>query len=428
MLSEISETLYAGEQKDEAALFVIAPVLCKYVLWVLSEAINSGKKRLYFLARDGYSMYKVACEICSKLNLPIECRYLYCSRYALRGAEYWLLKEKSMDYICLGGMNVTFAKVMSRAGLSDAEATEVAKQLGYADRMTETMSYSEVIALAPILVSCPIFMDLMLTHSKEKYPLVCEYLKQEGMLEDIPYAIVDSGWVGSMQKSLQHILVSMGYQGTLEGYYFGMYEYPKDVDAGTYHVWYFGPKEELRRKVYFNNNLFECIFSSPESMAIGYEWVEGQYCPVFEKEENPNKEKVEHITAYLEKYARLLVERYDGHKLKADADFTDIAARLLKNLMGRPTRLEAKVYGDYVFCDDVIGEKSERLATRLTYEEIKENRLINKFANVFLKKGKHVRESAWPEASVMLVEKAGKRELAHCALYKYVLYLRKQMK
>lgn len=428
MLSEISETLYAGEKKDEAALFVIAPVLCKYVLWVLSEAINSGKKRLYFLARDGYSMYKVASEICIKLNLPIECRYLYCSRYALRGAEYWLLKENSMDYICLGGMEVTFAKVMSRAGLTNEETLKVAEHLGYTARMTETMSYSEVKALAPVLVSCPIFMDLMIAHSKEKYPLVCEYLKQEGMLEDIPYAIVDSGWVGSMQKSLQHILASKGYQGTLEGYYFGMYEYPKGVDADTYHVWYFGPKEELRRKVYFNNNLFECIFSSPESMTIGYEWSGERYQPLFEKKENPNREKVEHITTYLEKYASLLGERYDGQELKADTDFTNTAARLLKNLMGRPTRLEAEVYGDYVFCDDVIGEKSERLATRLTYEEIKENRFINRFMNVFIKKGKPVRESAWPEASVMLVEKAGKRELAHCALYKYVLYLRKQMK
>lgn len=428
MLSEISETLYADEKKDESALFVIAPVLCKYVMWVLSEAIKSGKKRLYFLARDGYTMYKVACEICSKLNLTMECRYLYCSRYALRGAEYCLLKEDSMEYICLGGINVTFEKVMNRAGLTDAEAAEVAKQLGYTDRMTETLSYGEVKALAPILAACPTFMDRMLMHSKEKYPLVCEYLRQEGMLEDIPYAIVDSGWVGSMQKTLQHILASMGYQGALEGYYFGMYEYPKGVNTDTYHVWYFGPKEELRRKVYFNNNLFECIFSSPESMTIGYEKAGNKYRPVFEKKENPNREKVEHIMAYLEKYASLLVERYEGQELITDADFTDTAERLLKNLMGRPTRLEAEKYGDYVFCDDVIGETSQRLAEKLTYEEIKENRFINKCVNVFLKKGKPARESAWPEASVMLVEKAGKRELAHCVLYKYVLYLRKQMK
>lgn len=431
MLLEISETLFLKEKRDMTEFFVIAPIMCNYVLWVLKDAVLNGKKRLYFLARDGYSMYQVANEFCIRLNLPIECCYLYCSRYALRSAEYCLLYEKSLEYICLGGMNVTFAKIMDRAGLSESEAKLVGELTGYADKMTAVLSHKEVKTLAPILKNCSVFMDAMVSHSRDKYPNVSGYLRQEGMLNDVPYALVDSGWVGSMQKSFLHILRSMGYQGKLEGYYFGMYEYPKNVDRDSYHVWYFRPENMLRRKVYFNNNLFECIFSSPEGMTVGFEWGTYGYTPVLEKDINPNCEKVEKSTAYLIKYAEMLAERLNKQEENAvwsKNDFLPTATKLLKNFMGKPTRLEASNYGDYVFCDDVIGETTQKLATNLTYKEIKANRLINKFINIYLKKGKSVRESAWPEASVMLVDKAGRRELVHCALYKYVLYLRKKMK
>ena len=55
---------------------VLAPVLNGFVLWVLQEAMKNKVKRLYFLARDGYFMYRCACIYCQKLQLPVECRYL----------------------------------------------------------------------------------------------------------------------------------------------------------------------------------------------------------------------------------------------------------------------------------------------------------------------------------------------------------------
>ena len=39
---------------------VLGPALSAFVRWVLAEAVRTGKKRLYFLARDGYFMYQTA--------------------------------------------------------------------------------------------------------------------------------------------------------------------------------------------------------------------------------------------------------------------------------------------------------------------------------------------------------------------------------
>ncbi|MEG0691598.1 MAG: hypothetical protein RR444_00775 [Oscillospiraceae bacterium] len=42
---------------------ITAPILFAYVWWVLKEADQIGLKKLYFLARDGYIMHKIACLI-----------------------------------------------------------------------------------------------------------------------------------------------------------------------------------------------------------------------------------------------------------------------------------------------------------------------------------------------------------------------------
>lgn len=432
-LSEVSESLYEEIDsevrcQDVITLFVMAPVMYCYVKWVLREALKAGHRTLYFLARDGYSMYRVAKVICTLEKLPITCRYLYCSRYSLRSAQYALLGQDSLDYICLGGIDVTFERLMCRAGLNREEAVMIAGQLGYAEQMQVPLSYAKVKAMKSGLLACPDFMDLLMKHAKENYPLVCGYLAQEGLLQSEPYAVVDSGWTGSMQKSIRQLLSGMGYEKRIEGYYFGMYEYPEMTDRADYHCYYFEPKKKIRRKVYFSNCLFECIFSSPEGMTLGYRQEKDRYIPVLEKPENPNKTAIEHSTQKLCAFAeRMIAVFQEDVRIPEDGRKT-ITEQLLKCFMGHPLREEAEVYGSYIFCDDVRGEEQQTVAAKMSYQELKENRPVRKGINMLLQNGKPVKESAWPEGSTVLIEEAGNNDLRRCALYKYALYLRKLTK
>lgn len=427
--NRVSERLFE-EIPDEStvrkvvSLYVMAPVMCMYILWVLKEAMQSGKRKLYFLARDGYSMYQVAKVLCEQLVLPIECKYLYGSRYAWRSAEYHLLGEESLNFICLGGIDVTLQKVMRRAGLTEEEGLQIAELIEKKDEYHKVLSYQQVRGLQPILAQCEPFMELVKSRSEVNYPLVCGYLKQEGLTEG-DWALVDSGWTGSMQKSLGHILKSMGYHKPLEGYYFGMYEYPQGIDTQDYHVWYFKPGSGIRRKVYFSNSLFECIFSSPEGMTQGYRQTKEGYEPVLEHTKNTNWEKIEKSTEYLKQYTRGLASALGKELPDRGKKDVKTAYQLLRLFMGKPTREEAIEYGGYGFCDDVIGEEKQKVAAPLNYQEIKDNRFLYKAINFLMKKGKVVHESAWLEGSVMLCPQAGAKELWHGAVYKYILYVRK---
>lgn len=130
---------------------VLAPTLYEFVLWVLQEALPSGKKRLYFLARDGYQMYLAARQLCKQYDLDIECRYLKVSRYAVRVPEYHLLGERCLERICVGGIDVTFEKIMQRAALTDKEAEEIAALAGYTENYRKVINYHEVMQLKDCL-------------------------------------------------------------------------------------------------------------------------------------------------------------------------------------------------------------------------------------------------------------------------------------
>lgn len=430
ILYEAAEaTRKAGKTSESVqeivALFVAAPVLCRFVWWVLLEAEKKGTRRLYFLARDGWFLYQIAQVFCKAADVSVECRYLYCSRYAFRSAEYHLLGKESLSYLCLGGIDVTFEKVMQRAGFNEEEKKEMAELLGYKGKTDVPLTYMDLCALKTKLSECRPFLEKLFAYAEKNYPTVMGYFRQEGLFDKVSFAIVDSGWTGSMQKSLSLLLKSAGWSGTIEGYYFGMYGWPKEADLASYHIYYFTPLGNLRRKAYFSNNLFECMFSAPTGMTKGYEYTDGRYIPVFEHPQNPNAEKLQQTEQYLLQYAKELTAYLKKKKAMQEFGTLRVTEQLLYCFMGHPTETEAREYGSYVFCDDVIGEDKQTLAANFSLQELKENHLLPLLLRRFGKSKKKLKESAWIEGSAVLVERAKKWELWHCALCKYARAIKK---
>lgn len=408
--------------------FVTAPLLCAYATWVIKEAEKTGKRRLYFLARDGYYMKKAAEILCKEWKLKIECRYLYGSRYVWRGAVYYKNIEEALDYITLGGLEVNFQKMMQRAGLKEEEMQKIANQLGYDRELKQRFSAEERKILRKKLLECEQFLQLLQYYSKEKYQRSVEYLVQEGLTDNIPYALVDSGWTGSLQKSLANILESIGCQTILEGYYFGMYHRPVQKEAGRYHMYYFSPEKQIKRKVFFNNNVFECIYSAPSGMTVGYEkkWLEGieRWVPILEQKENPNKERLVKAESLLLAYVKEYAKSYQNSG--SEKQEKKCLEKVIRLFMSRPVKEEVQEYGAYIFCDDVIGEEKQILAPKLRKKQLKQGFLLAKLKKKLWKSKEMEKESAWPEGSVSLV--MGDRGFWHCILCEYVRFLVETLK
>ncbi len=113
--------------REDVFLYVWLPVLTEYVEWVLEEAIKNGEKRLYFLARDGYMMYLMAKKLVDARGIDLDIRYLKISRFSIRSAEYYFAGKAALATLRVAGIDISFEKIIKRAGLTEEEALHIAR-------------------------------------------------------------------------------------------------------------------------------------------------------------------------------------------------------------------------------------------------------------------------------------------------------------
>ncbi|MBP3506580.1 MAG: hypothetical protein J6K43_09295 [Lachnospiraceae bacterium] len=418
-----------NETMQVVTSYVVAPVIYAYVDWLLLDATHRRIQRLYFLSRDGYQMIRVAEQIKKSRHYNIELRYLCCSRHALQLPALHL-QENYIDRICTGGKALHLTEVLQRGGLSNQEIDQVMYSQGMEEQSESILSYQQVQNLKNKLVENTYFCNLVKQHSQDSYDACIGYLRQEGLFDNISYAIVDSGWTGSMQAALQKLLESNGYQKPMEGYYFGLYEIPDEMKASQYHTFYFSPKGMWKRKMWFNNNLFEVLFSAPEGMTSGYQKTENGYVPII----NKNNREAEFYDEQLEIILRFCAEQHislinPDNSEEIRRKLGKSIAEVLKTFMTYPSREEAIYYGSMEFSDHVLESGTTMLAEPVGRDVLKANHLLARFHG--MRKGVYVPTSFWLMGSLARygcgrIEKWWHR--IQILAYYYALYIKKDLK
>ena len=379
------------------------PIVFQYVWWVLSQAQKRGLHRLYFLARDGYLLREIAQRFCKKFDLSIECRYLYCSRASLRMPLYHLIGEEAYKLLFLGGYQVTLSSLLQRAELNECERKAVCVDCGLSfEHENILLNKKQLHETCAMLRESKVFREYITEKSKAAYPKVLGYLQQEGVLDESKFAIVDSGWTGSMQRSLRQILESAGFQGKMIGFYFGMFAAPKSAEDGEYFPWYFDHCSHILRKILFCNNLFECLLSAPHGMTIGFSQENNRYMPVClpspaGKHLIQIQTQIEGILSYTDaRLQRICFVDYHDKGAKRQV------FQKVWRYMAHPTGDEAAYYGGFTFCDDITEAYQMPLASLEQANVLKGYSMIRRVGRkIFSCKQKEVLpELFWPYGTI----------------------------
>lgn len=382
----------------------VGPTMYEYTKWTLLEARDRGLTRLYFLARDGYLLCEIAKRICKKHNINIDCRYLYCSRSALRMPSYHIISEKEMyDILLLGGYYVTPKTLLERADFSESELLRLYKELDI-EQTDKCLNEAELNILREKIKQNDYYKEAVLKKSCEAYLPTIDYFKQEGLFDSDYVAIVDSGWTGSMQRSLRQLLESSGYTGKFIGFYFGMYASPKEEYDGEYNTFYFSKTEGNKRKRYFSNNLFECMLSAPHPMTLSYEYNEdGVAVPKFAK--NHDNSLLPLIEAQIEGALEYTSERLASDTLDYNYKKSiKLCYKLLRRAMVYPTRAEAEMLSCFTFCDDITENYRLSLANAEMRKSLKKYMIISRVLRKLLGK-KQSDDLFWPYGVVAFCPK-----------------------
>ncbi len=404
--------------------YVLAPLVLDYSLWIIQSAINDGIDQLYFLSRDGYVPYRAVSFLCREMHIHLSCRYFYCSRYALRVPMYSQNIDEALEYICRSGIDVTLKKILIRSGFSTDELPQL-KKLFPEEDFDAIIPYSELGLLRKRLRADEKFIRLIAQRSDEMWPSLRGYFSQEGMLDDQwKTGIVDSGWTGSMQKTIMDIRRRCGCKKNIYGYYFGLFETQDENSPEYRRCYYFGPDGQIRDKSFFSNSLIECLFSAEQGTCTGYKNSDHHVEPVLKTwEKTPFKIKLLELYS---SYVRTWAEQHKGHSALPRNQIL----KSLRIFMTRPTEEEAAAYGSLPFSDDLMDDHLNEVAPVFTERQLSDNHIGSRLLAVSGLRKTAIHESAWFEASIVRSEKnhlaRGYHRLSYMA-YKILSRLRKML-
>jgi glycosyltransferase involved in cell wall biosynthesis/FMN phosphatase YigB (HAD superfamily) len=220
------------QNRDVAALGCrVAPVFVVYMLWVMQEAVRTGRHQVWFFTREGTFFKRVYDQLADQRPLgldPPESRLLAVSRRATFMAS---LRDVTADELMRMWSLYTQQTVKGlTASLSlDEEVVQTCCErlgIGYTDQIWQPWKSPQIQAL----FADPEFMAHARARHQECRDNLLAYFQQEGFMQDRSkrYAIVDIGWRGTIQDNISRVTGCAS-----DGYYLGLFWFINQQDQGV---------------------------------------------------------------------------------------------------------------------------------------------------------------------------------------------------
>ena len=353
---------HAASLRDVGA-GVIAPALTAYLLHVLRHAERTGVRRLYFAARDGEVMLRLARPIAGRIGSPVELRYLYGSRQAWNAAALTEVDDDALDWILQFAVQASLRMVLARVGVTPEDHRQVLLEAGLPEAMWDTtLAAAQVPSVAQALRSEPLAASV-LREAAERRHLMLAYLEQALLLDGTPYGLVDVGWKGRPAAALSAVLAEAGAEQPARFYYFGLLtKLPRRVQADRLAYLFDGGRSLGAGRLTESMATFDVFCSGREGLTIGYAREGDRVVPVLR---SPLNEPVltwglATVRGAVDSFARHLV--LDGELVDLDADARPAVLAVLREFFEHPTEEEARAWGAYPHSSDQNEADSYHLA------------------------------------------------------------------
>ncbi len=332
---------------------VAGPLIFAYVWWCLAKAKEMGLRRLYFVARDGQILHRVAERLVDEWSLPIKPIYLYGSRQAWHLAGLTSLADEGLEaWLFQGARKLTLRRLLQRLGLLPTELAASLEACGFPQPSWDDPLVAGKLERVKEWLGQPEICDRVLKVAAERRALMGEYLERAGVFEDDRWGVVDIGWHGNMQKSLTNALRTLGKSATFAGFYFGLLRHITSIEGQ--------PVRAMWNELIGNTFPVELTYLSELFMAadhgsvVGYQRARnGEVVPVLNGQIN---EKAMawglsvHHAAVVDLAGRLA--KLPGPQPEVMDDFCRATLELFESAYHKPTQEEASCWGRLPFSTD----------------------------------------------------------------------------
>lgn len=194
----------------------LGPMIYGFTNWLHTECIENKYNKIFFLSRDGQILQKAYNFI---IKNKISNNYMYASRRALIVPSLWMCKDLEEVVGCLFFPRFgTIESFIKKTGINPEKYKNIVTKYGYS--MDKYYVYNDIFKEDNFKFLFDELKEEIYANSKAEYYSYIQYLKEIGFEGKV--AIVDIGWHGNMQRSLQKICQVANINAEICGYYIGL--------------------------------------------------------------------------------------------------------------------------------------------------------------------------------------------------------------
>ena len=342
---------------DDVVCGVAAPFLISYVAWTLTQAKQRQIKSLYFVSRDGQIMLAVAQKLAGLLGVDCELRYLYGSRQAWHLPGLTSLTPADFSWIFEAHESITAATVLRRLQTDTPEARAALLSAGLPPQeFSQPLSTGGQRLMETLLTGDSQLRSLVLDNAAEQRRLFGRYLTSEQIGTNERWGMVDIGWRGRLQRSLERCLRALAIAPP-QGFYVGLLRDDARTDGEAMQAYLFDHGAAEKQGFSPNGCAFvtELICQATHGMVTGYSCDNDSVRPVLN--EIPTEKRIRwgvgRLHGIVDKYVDNLP--HEAIQRLASADLRPAICSLIEQFWLRPEPAEALRWGGFPFETEQAG-------------------------------------------------------------------------
>lgn len=335
---------------------VTGPILLGFVIWVLQNARKYNFKRLYFCSRDGQILLEIAKRVAEYLKFKIDLRYLYLSRQALYLTAATELGKRETEWLLAKDRPLTLSIIAYRAGIEpEVFQNELQKCIGERIEVDKTLDARDINKLNKTILNGRL-SSLILSQSREMRMSALNYFRQEGLMEEVKWGIVDLGWQCRTQNSIRKIFNSIGLtERTISGFYFGLN--PTKFDENNNNdkrAFFFGlnPPEKLLKFGFRLTRIMEILTAGDHGLTLSYNRdKKGIWHPKLKELRNEKALNwgLEYLRGGIFQFLSFINPATIEELANYINNYQNVVLPLIRLLLFTPSREEAEAIGDYPY-------------------------------------------------------------------------------
>jgi FMN phosphatase YigB (HAD superfamily) len=333
---------------------VAAPLIALFVDCCLRESQAAGIRRLYFLSRDGQVMIQVAELLGRKRPQALDCRYLYVSRQSLLLPAIGEDLQPEMSWILARSSLLTPRIALRRTAIDveDPAAGELLQAAGFPRSSWDSHLREDRLVKFRDALSKGGLAEMIHSRAAAARVTTLAYLGQEGLLDGVPFAIVDVGWNGTLQRSISSLLDSrFPDPPPVRGYYMGLRSRRQHKPSDEMIACFSDVSRQDRfAEIGYIVPLIELFCAATHPGVNGYKQVGDRWEPDFRDTMPTGNWPVATQQAAVAAFARHLA----GSPLSDTplSALSDLALENLARFVAAPTSEEAAAYGTFRDAED----------------------------------------------------------------------------